>query len=146
MKDNLWRFGLKESRMSKNGGKSRLFFFEGFIVTVCNTSVVWMARNKINNFSKDFQRLILKKFGGKENSIEWHNSMKMIRNFCWIIKQSLTIGPLMNVITDHFTEAETKKKGRSWMKLEENSRSNLSTFMSNIAFFSATIVSRDQRF
>ena len=62
------------------------------------------------------------------------------------MKQSLTIGPLMNVIIDHFTEAETKNKGRSWMKMEEKSRSNLSKFMSNVGFFSATIVSRDQRF
>ena len=29
-----------------------------------------MARNILNNFSKDFQKLILKKFEGKENSIE----------------------------------------------------------------------------
>ena len=52
----------------------------------------------------------------------------------------------MNVIIDHFIEAETKNKGRSWMKMEEKSRSNLSNFMSNVGFFSATIVSRDQRF
>ena len=52
----------------------------------------------------------------------------------------------MNVIIDHFTEAETKKKERSWMILEKKSGSNLGKFMSNIGFFSAAIVSRDQRF
>ena len=40
-----------------------------------------LARNTLNNFSKDFQKFILKKFEGKENSIEWYNSIKMIHNF-----------------------------------------------------------------
>ena len=110
--------------------------------TLNNTS----ARNTLNNFSKDFQRFILKTLKAKKIQLNVTILWKWYTTFCWIIKQSLTIGPLMNVIIDHFTEAETKKKGRSWMKLEEKSRSNLSKFMSNIAFFRATIVSRDQRF
>ena len=29
------------------------------------------------------------------------------------------VGPLMNVIINHFTEAEKKKKRRIWIKLEQ---------------------------